>query len=98
MVRRENVISKCWWSNFFILDAIVLQCYEMMSQQKYHMEPNGPLYSKLLTWEGTYLGKIKNRLVKKVFFKEENAMHTTEFYELDWFLYKCCFETLIKCC
>ena len=38
-----------------------------------------------------HLEKIKNRLVKKVFFKEENAMHTTEFYELDWFLYKCCF-------
>ena len=61
VVRRENVISKCWRSHFFILhvEAMVLQCYEMMDQQKHRMEPNGPLSSKLLTREGAYPGKNK---------------------------------------
>ena len=40
--------------------------------------------------------KEQSKLVKKVFFKEENTTHTTEFYALGGFLYKCCFEMSIK--
>lgn len=81
MVKRDSVISHCWQSNFSPLKvkSIVVLCYEIMSQKKYLIEPNGPLYCRLLKSEGTHLGEIIKQIREEDVFKVGNAVIPTEF-------------------